>query len=45
MKIEVPAKDAFKYWAMVIDGFTNRVCTVYPTNKPHGGLEYQARRV
>ena len=30
-----------KYWAVVIDVGTQRVCTVYPTVKPKTGKEYK----
>ena len=30
-----------KYWAVVIDSNTKRVCTVYPTLKPKTGKEYK----
>ena len=34
-----------KYWAVVIDVTTNRICTVYPTPKPKIGKEYKGRDV
>ena len=36
---EVEAK--IKYWAVVIDSDTKRVCTVYPTPKPRIGMEFK----
>ena len=36
---EVEAKA--KYWAVVIDSSTKRVCTVYPTLKPKIGKEHK----
>lgn len=34
-----------KYWAVVIDITTNRVCTIYPTPKPKKGKEYKGRDI
>ena len=31
-----------KYWAVIIDCSTKRICTVYPTPKPKAGKEYKA---
>ena len=31
---------SIKYWAVVIDSITKRICTVYPTLKPRKGKEY-----
>jgi hypothetical protein len=36
---EVEAR--IKYWAVVIDSGTKRVCTVYPTPKPRMGKEFK----
>ncbi|MBU0614123.1 hypothetical protein KJ766_02465 [Patescibacteria group bacterium] len=30
-----------KFWAVVIDKQTGRICTVYPTQKPKAGHEYK----
>lgn len=30
-----------KYWAVIIDCKTKRICTVYPTPKPKTGKEYK----
>ena len=30
-----------KYWAVIIDSTTNRVCTVYPTPNPKKSKEYK----
>ena len=30
-----------KYWAVVIDIVTERICTIYPTPRPKAGSEYK----
>ncbi len=30
-----------KFWAVIIDPTTKRVCTIYPTPKPKSGKEYK----
>ena len=30
-----------KFWAVIIDNTTKRVCTIYPTPKPKTGKEYK----
>lgn len=38
-------KSKIKYWAVVIDNTTNRICTIYPTVKPKIGREYKEGNV
>ena len=37
--LEAPVR--CKFWAVIIDTLTQRVCTVYPTDKPKPGREFK----
>ena len=41
-KITLPTTKHNKMWAVIIDENTRFVCTIYPTEKPRSGKEYEA---
>ncbi|MBI3332560.1 MAG: hypothetical protein HYZ93_00515 [Candidatus Omnitrophica bacterium] len=38
-KVESPVR--FKFWSVIVDTVSKKVCTIYPTDKPKPGKEYK----
>ena len=42
-RVEILAKKQYRFWAVVIDEVTQRLWTLYPTEKPKPGFEFKPK--